>query len=134
VLSLVAGVWLVALGVVIYGQKPDGWKLPANAADEKNPFPTNDATLAAGKKLYTSKCERCHGPKGEGDGVDADADLKKEMDLTRADRAGENPDGVVFHKIANGRQEPRMPAFIDQLTKDQIWAAVIYAQSLRKKS
>ena len=83
--------------------------------------------------MYYAKCQRCHGPTGEGDGVDADADLKKEMDLTRADRATQNPDGVVFYKIWNGRQEPRMPAFEDQLSKDQIWAAVIYTQSLRKK-
>ena len=43
VLSLVVGLWLVALGVVVYGQNAGGWKLPANAAEEKNPFPTNDS-------------------------------------------------------------------------------------------
>jgi mono/diheme cytochrome c family protein len=40
---------------------------------------------------------------------------------------------VVFHKVSLGRQDPRMPAFEDQLTKDQIWTVVAYAQSLRKK-
>ena len=132
-LSIIAGFWLVALGVVVYGQNAGGWKLPPNAAEEKNPFPVNDSTLAAGKKVFVAKCQRCHGPAGEGDGVDADADLKKDMDLTRADRATQNPDGVVFYKILKGRQEPRMPAFEDQLSKEQAWAAVIYAQSLRKK-
>ena len=65
--------------------------------------------------------------------MDADADLKKEMDLTRADRAAANPDGIVFHKVWEGRTEPRMPAFQDQLSKEQIWAVVVYAQTLRKK-
>ncbi len=72
-----------------------------------------------------------HGPKGLGDGVDADSDLQKEMDLTRADRVAANPDGVVFYKVWHGRQEPRMPAFEDQLTKEQAWAVVAYTQTLR---
>ena len=32
------------------------------------------------------------------------------MDLTVARRAARNPDGVVFYKIWNGRQKPKMPA------------------------
>jgi hypothetical protein len=55
------------------------------------------------------------------------------MDLTRADRATANPVGVVFYKVWHGKQDPRMPAFEDQLTKEQAWAAVLYAQTLRKK-
>ena len=110
-----------------------GWKLPANAAADKNPLTVNDAILAGGRKIFISKCVRCHGPKGEGDGEDADTDLKKEMDLTRADRAAANPDGVVFAKVWNGRHEPRMPAFEDQLSKEQAWAVVAYTQTLRKK-
>ena len=93
----------------------------------------NDAILAGGRKIFISKCVRCHGPKGEGDGEDADIDLKKEMDLTRADRAAANPDGIVFAKVWNGRQEPKMPSFEDQLSKEQAWAVVAYTQTLRKK-
>jgi mono/diheme cytochrome c family protein len=133
---VVTGVWLVVVGLVVQAQSKDpneGWKLPANAAAEKNPFPMNEGLLAAGKKVYTSKCARCHGPAGEGDGVDADIDLKKEMDLTRPDRAAANPEGIVFFKVWTGRQEPRMPAFEDQLTKDQAWAVVAYTQTLRKR-
>jgi mono/diheme cytochrome c family protein len=134
-LALAIGLWAVMLVAAVGAQDPNaGWKLPANAATEKNPLPASDATLAAGQKVFTAKCVRCHGPKGEGDGVDADESLKKEMDLTRADRAAANPDGIVYHKISAGRSEPRMPAFIDQLSKEQIWAAVVYVQSLRKKA
>lgn len=134
-LALAIGLWAVILVAALGAQDPNaGWKLPANAATEKNPLPVGEATLAAGQKVFTSKCVRCHGPKGEGDGVDADESLKKEMDLTRADRAAANPDGIVYHKISAGRAEPRMPAFIDQLSKEQIWAAVVYVQSLRKKA
>lgn len=134
VIALVAGLWLAVLGIVIQAQSPhEGWKIPKGAETEKNPFPTNEALLGAGRKVFTSKCARCHGPKGEGDGVDADTSLQKEMDLTRADRAAINTDGVVFYKVWHGRPEPRMPAFEDQLSKEQAWAVVAFTQTLRKK-
>jgi mono/diheme cytochrome c family protein len=110
-----------------------GWKIPAAAKEEKNPLPVDDALLAAGKKLFLQKCQRCHGPEGKGDGPDSDTDHVDHMDLTNPKHAEANPDGVVFYKVWHGRQEPRMPAFEDQLTKEQAWTVVAYAQSLRKR-
>ena len=110
-----------------------GWKIPPTAKEEKNPLPVNEAMMAAGKKLFAQKCQRCHGPEGKGDGPDADSDHIDHMDLTNPKNAANNPDGVVFYKIWHGRSEPRMPPFEDQLTKEQAWALVAYAQSLRKK-
>lgn len=125
---------LIPLGISAQQQDPnDGWKIPPGAAEEKNPLSVNDTLLAGGRKIFVSKCVRCHGPKGEGDGEDADMDLKKDMDLTRADRAAANPDGVVFFRVWNGRQEPRMPSFEDQLSKEQAWAVVAYVQTLRRR-
>ena len=114
-------------------QQKGGWTLPATAKTEKNPLTVNDAVVAAGKKLFLQKCQRCHGPEGKGDGQDADTDHIEHMDLTNPKNAAANPDGVVFYKIWHGRSEPRMPPFEDQLTKDQAWAIVAYTQSLRKK-
>lgn len=110
-----------------------GWKIPPTAKEEKNPLTVDETLLAAGKKLFLQKCQRCHGPEGKGDGPDSDADHVDHMDLTNAKHAETNPDGVVFYKVSLGRQEPRMPAFEDQLSKEQIWTVVAYAQSLRKK-
>lgn len=110
-----------------------GWTMPPTAKEEKNPLPQNEATLAAGKGLFAKRCARCHGPAGKGDGPDADGDHAEHMDLTRAAGAATNPDGVVFYKVWNGRNEPRMPSFQDQMTKEQVWAVVAYAQSLRVK-
>jgi mono/diheme cytochrome c family protein len=108
-----------------------GWTLPPNAADEKNPMTADAATLAAGKDVFHKKCERCHGPGGLGDGKDADPDAQQDMDLTVARRAARNPDGVVFYKVWNGRKSPKMPAQKDELTKEQVWQIVTYAQTLR---
>lgn len=109
------------------------WTIPATAVDEKNPLPINEATLAGGKKLFAAKCQRCHGAAGKGDGPDADAKYAADMDLTNPARAARNLDGQVFYKIWNGRQNPKMPVFSEEMTKEQVWAVVAYAQSLRKK-
>ena len=54
------------------------------------------------------------------------------MDLTNVARASRNSDGTVFYKIWNGRSNPKMPAFSEDTSKEQVWAIVAYAQSLRK--
>ena len=83
--------------------------------------------------MFSDKCEKCHGPKGLGDGPDADPDHAEEMNLTNPKRADRNSDGVVFYKIWNGRAKPKMPAQKNDLTKDQVWQIVSYAQTLRQK-
>ena len=110
-----------------------GWILPPDAEETKNPHTVDATLLATGKAVYKDKCERCHGPGGLGDGEDADPDHQEDMDLTNPKRAARNSDGVVFYKVSNGRRRPKMPAFKEELTEQQIWAVVAYAQSLRKK-
>jgi mono/diheme cytochrome c family protein len=112
--------------------EPGGWELPATADDEKNPLTVTPVVLNAGKALFKKNCERCHGPEGVGDGPDADPEYMADMDLTNPKRADRNSDGVVFYKIWNGRKKPKMPAFKDELTKDQAWSIVAYSQTLRK--
>jgi mono/diheme cytochrome c family protein len=110
-----------------------GWQLPADAPATANPLPVNDALLSTGKKIFSDKCQKCHGPKGLGDGPDADPEHAEDMNLTNPKRAERNPDGVVFYKVMNGRRKPKMPAFKDELSREQVWAVVAYAQSLRRK-
>ena len=138
----IAAIGIVAVLTTVAAQqsKPDtppssnaGWTLPPNAAETKNPLPVDEKLLATGKAIYKDKCQRCHGPGGLGDGEDADPDHQEDMDLTNPKRAEKNPEGVVFYKVSNGRRRPKMPPFKDELTEQQIWAVVAYAQSLRKK-
>ena len=110
-----------------------GWTLPPDAADTKNPLTVDDKVLAIGKKVYADKCQKCHGPKGLGDGPDADPDHAEDMNLTNPKRADRNPDGVMFYKVLNGRRSPKMTAQKDQLSTEQIWSVVAYVQTLRKK-
>jgi len=131
-------VWLLAFVSVGRAERQGqgrggGWTIPPTAATEKSPLTVNDAVVANGKKLFGSKCQRCHGPNGKGDGPDGEPEHQQDMDLTVAARAARNPDGVVFYKIWNGRASPKMPTFSEELTKEQAWAIVAYVQTLRAK-
>ena len=112
----------------------NGWTIPDDAKTIKNPLTVDANLVEAGKALFKSKCQRCHGPGGLGDGPDGDPDAQEDMNLTVAKRAANNPDGVIFYKISNGRKKPKMPTFKDDLTKDQIWTIVSFVQTLRKTS
>ena len=132
--ALVAYLGVLVVAVSAQGAaRPGGWNIPATASTEKNPLTVNDAVMAGGKKLYETKCQRCHGKTGKGDGPDAEADKAGDMDLTPFARAAKNPDGVVFYKIWNGRVTPKMPPLNEDSTKEQVWAIVAYSQSLRAK-
>jgi mono/diheme cytochrome c family protein len=113
---------------------PSGWILEDDADTRKNPLAADPATLASGEAIYKDKCAGCHGPAGLGDGPDSEPEARADMDLTNPKRAGRNPDGVVYYKVLNGRRRPyKMPPFKGELTEEQIWRVVTYAQSLRKK-
>lgn len=128
-----AAVLVSAMALNASSQTAARWTIPPTAVDEANPLPVNAATLAGGKKLYDAKCQRCHGAAGKGDGPDADQKYIDTMDLTQAARAARNKDGQVFYKIWNGRLNPKMPAFSEEMTREQAWAVVAYVQSLRAK-
>jgi mono/diheme cytochrome c family protein len=109
----------------------DGWQIPPTAMSESNPIPRSDQVVAKGKQIYRSKCQRCHGVAGKGDGPDADPDHRPD-DLTDAGRAARNPDGVIFYKVWNGRKKPKMPAFSADLGRDEVWTVVHYVKTLRQ--
>jgi len=47
------------------------FEIPASAIDRKNPIAASEETLSAGRVLWRSHCETCHGPLGKGDGPNA---------------------------------------------------------------
>lgn len=145
VLVIVTCAWISIMAAAIAAKQPaqqagakteskGGWTLPPDADATKNPLTVDAKLLATGKAIFKEKCQKCHGATGKGDGPDADPDAQDDMDLTRANRAAKNPDGVVFYKAWNGRKKPKMPAFKDDLTQEQVWTVVAYVQTLRKSS
>ena len=128
---LLIGAWMIALCCEASAQSA-GWSVPATAKDEKNPLTASPEILAKGKEIFVRKCERCHGPEGKGNGPEAEPQILV-GDLSDEFRAPLNPEGVMFYRVLNGRP-PTMPAFKEELKKDEIWTVVEYAKSLRKPS
>jgi mono/diheme cytochrome c family protein len=124
-----------AVLLVAKDQKDDGlsdWTIPANAALEVNPLPASPEVIAQGRKIFESRCQRCHGKDGRGHGPEADPDHPA-GNLTDRLRAAFNPDGVMFYKIWNGRQSPKMPAFRkEDLSKEEVWAVIQFVKTFRK--
>ena len=83
-----------------------------------------------GKSVFTSKCQKCHGPGAKGDGPDSDP-KSPAADLTDEFRYELNPEGILYYKVLNGHP-PQMPAFKSQLAPDEVWQVVAYVMSLRK--
>jgi mono/diheme cytochrome c family protein len=131
VLALLLSTMLTVGAVTARMQDDGGWQIPATALHETNPIAANDQVLAKGKDIFKSKCQKCHGPLGKGDGPDADP-KHKPGNLSDGSRASRNPDGVMFYRIWNGRKNPKMPAFKSELTRDEVWTVIQYAKSLRK--
>jgi mono/diheme cytochrome c family protein len=111
-----------------------GWTLPPDADTQKSPLTVDQQVLNTGKAVFKDNCARCHGPAGLGDGEDADPDAREKMDLTNPKGADRNSDGVIYHKVWNGRRRPKMPAFKEELTEQQVWSVVAYVQTLRKRA
>jgi mono/diheme cytochrome c family protein len=129
---LFTSVFAFLLSMATFAQWGSGWTIPAGADKEANPIKASADVLKKGKSIFDARCARCHGPEGKGDGKESDP-ASPAADLTDAFRADLNPDGVMFHRIANGKP-PVMPAFKGQMSSDEIWTVVHYAKSLRAKA
>jgi mono/diheme cytochrome c family protein len=130
IILLLACVFALAFSAATYAQWGSGWQIPVGAEKEKTPLKPSADVLKKGKGLFDANCARCHGPEGKGDGKESDPQ-NPAADLTDPFRGDLNPDGVMFNRVASGKP-PVMPAFKDQLSKDEIWLVVEYAKSLRK--
>jgi mono/diheme cytochrome c family protein len=131
-ITFLSSVFLLTLTISAAAQWGAGWTIPAGAEKEVSPVKESPAVLKQGKSIFDARCARCHGPLGKGDGKESDPN-NPAADLTDTFRADLNPDGVMFHRVTNGKS-PVMPAFKSDLTPQEIWTVVLYAKSLRKPS
>lgn len=110
----------------LYQQTP--WKAPASADAKKNPLTSDAATIAAGKALYVTQCQSCHGKKGKGDGPSAAPLGVAAGNFTTAATQGQS-DGALQWKITEGRKP--MPSFKKKLNETQVWQTVVYMRTLK---
>lgn len=103
------------------------WEAPARAARVKNPVPTDETSIAAGRVLFRQQCWACHGATGKGDGAAAISLEPRPSDLTLP-MMSKHSDGALFWKISEGRAP--MPSFAKLLGDDDRWRIVVYMRTL----
>jgi mono/diheme cytochrome c family protein len=97
-----------------------------------SPFdPRSPEVLAAGKALYFTFCQQCHGVNHDGQGTVGQSFAPLPTDL-RIPRVQQIADGVMFKEISYGVDRPgaRQPALATTIFPDDRWRIVHYVKSL----
>jgi predicted CXXCH cytochrome family protein len=110
---------LVQLGI---SSEARGRKNPADASPES-------ADVAAGRDLFQTNCQVCHGYDGAGRTAAGGGMYPPPLDLSRTalERRGRT-DGELFYLIRNGVRNTGMPGW--PLADPQIWDLVAYIRNL----
>ena len=98
----------------LHSMVPEPWrKLP-------NPYPTTEAGLKRGHKIYQSFCIGCHGPIGDGMGPAQPYLDPPPLNFTILKGRGVSG-GILYYQIMNGITGTAMPYFKRELESEKIW-------------
>ncbi|MBW2192416.1 MAG: cbb3-type cytochrome c oxidase subunit II [Deltaproteobacteria bacterium] len=98
----------------LHDHVPEPWRnLP-------NPYPTSEAGLARGHKLYQDFCLGCHGPIGDGMGPAQPYLSPPPLNFTILKDRGISG-GILYYQIMNGITGTAMPYFKRELESEKIW-------------
>jgi cytochrome c oxidase cbb3-type subunit 2 len=93
---------------------PQGWR------EIPNPYPTTDAGLARGHKIYQDFCLGCHGPVGDGMGPAQPYLYPPPLNFTIL-KGRQISGGILYYQIMNGITGSAMPYFKRELESQKIW-------------
>ncbi len=97
-----------------------------------NPLPRTAATVKMGAVMYEARCVSCHGETGQGDGVESASLSPPPANLLAFSAMPMSRwDPFLFWTVAEGGGPfgTAMPAFKDQLTRNEIWAVSAFIQA-----
>jgi cytochrome c oxidase cbb3-type subunit II len=98
----------------LHDHVPQGWR------DIPNPYPTTDAGLARGHKIYQEFCAGCHSPIGDGMGPAQPWIYPPPFNFTTL-KNREISGGILYYQIMNGITGTAMPYFKKHLESEKIW-------------
>jgi mono/diheme cytochrome c family protein len=116
-------------GTVARGFLPMATGTQDAAATLENPLPRTKEVFAQGKKVYTNRCEVCHGAIGNGVGSLTAAYGAKPANL-QSQQFRDYPDGKIYWAIVNGKNN--MPSHAPYLSESERWAVVHYVRALQR--
>ncbi|MDE3185064.1 MAG: cytochrome c/FTR1 family iron permease [Bacteroidota bacterium] len=93
-------------------------------------FPEQYPDITAGRKLFQTSCQSCHGKNGEGDGPLSASFTPRPANLQDDSLMEHISPLQVFNTARLGVQGTGMPAF-DGLSDKQLWQIAFYIKSLR---
>ena len=94
-----------------------------------DPLPATGDNLIAGIKLYAENCAVCHGDaNGKPTGV-AKGLYQKPPQLAN-DGVEDDPDGVIYWKLAHGIRWTGMPAFGRTFSDKQLWQLTLFLKAM----
>ena len=93
---------------------PEGWRVIPD------PYPTSDAGLARGRKIYQDFCLGCHSPIGDGMGPAQPYLYPPPLNFTIL-KGREISGGILYYQIMNGITGSAMPYFKRDLESEKIW-------------
>lgn len=126
--AILYGTSLVATGQVTVPPAAPRRGGNPEAANIRNPVPSSPESAAAGKRVFSRLCVRCHGPLGKGDGGGAGAGGQP-SDLTDAAWDFGSSDGEIFSVIHDGTSAD-MEGYAEQISDADIWNLVNYIRSI----
>ncbi len=98
----------------LHSHVPEPWRrLP-------NPYPTTEAGLQRGHRIYQSFCIGCHGPIGDGMGPAQPYLYPPPLNFTILRGRGVSG-GILYYQIMNGITGTAMPYFKRELESEKIW-------------
>jgi mono/diheme cytochrome c family protein len=103
--------------------------LAREAPRTPNPMPSTDANYAAGIKLYAENCAVCHGTSA-GEPSNVARGLYQKPPQLAKDGVEDDPDGIIYWKVAHGIRLTGMPAFDGTLQDDQLWQIVLFLKNM----
>jgi cbb3-type cytochrome c oxidase subunit II len=98
----------------LHDNVPEGWR------NVPNPYPTTEAGLARGHKIYQDFCIGCHGPVGDGMGLAQPWIYPPPLNFTILKDRGISG-GILYYQIMNGITGTAMPYFKRDLESQKIW-------------
>ena len=93
---------------------PEGWHMVPD------PYPTSEASLQRGHKIYQFFCIGCHGPIGDGMGPAQPWLYPPPLNFTIL-KGREISGGIIYYQIMNGITGTAMPYFKRDLESQKIW-------------
>jgi mono/diheme cytochrome c family protein len=142
VLFVIAGVVVVKFGLVpaTADVPPPSWErlmahtsldatIDRDAPQPPYPFPSSDASIVAGAKLYTQHCAMCHGS-AAGDPTALAKGLYIRPPQFVKHGVDDDPEGETYWKIEHGIRFTAMPSYKGSLTEEQIWQVTYFMKNL----